>query len=48
MKAKSETRITVAEIKLMRITAKYMCKNYKINEEILKQLRTEIGRNFEI
>jgi uncharacterized protein YjiS (DUF1127 family) len=41
MKANDKTRITASEMRLMRTTAKYSWSEYKRNDDILKELKTE-------
>jgi predicted glycosyltransferase len=40
-KANAKTGITAAEMRFMRTTAKYIWSDYKINDDILKELKTE-------
>jgi hypothetical protein len=41
MKANDKTRITAVEMRFMRTTAKYICSDYKRNDDILNELKTE-------
>jgi hypothetical protein len=41
MKANDKTRTTGAEMRFTRTTAKYIWSDYKRNDDILKQLKTE-------
>jgi hypothetical protein len=41
MKANDKTRITAAGMRFMRTTAKYIWNDYKRNDYILKELKTE-------
>jgi hypothetical protein len=41
MKANDKTRITAAEMRFMRTTVKYIWSDYKRNDDILKELKTE-------
>jgi hypothetical protein len=41
MKANDKTRITAAEMRFMRTTAKCIWCDYKRNDDILKELKTE-------
>lgn len=41
MEARDETRITETEIKFMRRTAKFTWMDYKRNEDMLQELKTE-------
>jgi hypothetical protein len=36
-----KTRITAAEMRIMRTTAKYIWSGYKRNDDIIKELKTE-------
>jgi hypothetical protein len=42
MKANDKTRITGAEVRFARTTAKYIWSDYKRNDDILKQFKTEL------
>jgi hypothetical protein len=41
MKANDKTRITAAEMRFMRTTAKYIWSDCKIYDDILKEVKTE-------
>jgi hypothetical protein len=41
MQANDKTRITAAEMRFMRTTAKYIWSDYERNDDILKELKTE-------
>jgi hypothetical protein len=41
MKANDVTRITAAEMRFMRTTAKYIWSDYKRNDNVLKELKAE-------
>jgi hypothetical protein len=41
IKANDKTRITAAEMRFMRTTAKYIWSDYKRNDDILKELKTD-------
>jgi hypothetical protein len=41
MKANDKTRITAAETRFMRKTAKYIWSDYKRNDNIIRELKTE-------
>jgi hypothetical protein len=41
MKANDKTRITAAEMRFMRTTAKYIWSDYNRNDDMLKELKTE-------
>jgi hypothetical protein len=41
MKANDKTRITAAEMRFMRTTAKYIWSDCKRNDDMLKELKTE-------
>jgi hypothetical protein len=41
MKANDKTKITAAEVRSMRTTAKYIWSDYKRNDDTLKELKTK-------
>jgi hypothetical protein len=47
MQANDRTRITAAEMRFLRATAKYIWSDYMRNDDMLKELKTEsvMGKN---
>jgi hypothetical protein len=41
MKANDKTRITAAEMRFIRTTVKYILRDYKRNNDVMKELKTE-------